>query len=104
MNSQINSSTLSPNKSATVVFLTVGYFISFFLYYIDEGNYHFEGLKNPIEWVFVTMYALIFMGCFWMIYVFLRKTELPLFFEFNDFGSTWDISFTIVAFCYFYLV
>jgi hypothetical protein len=79
MNTSTNPHLLSPNKSATLVFILVGYFMSFFLYYIDEGNYHFKGLANPFEWIFVTVYALIFMGCFGLIYFFLRKTDLPFF-------------------------
>ena len=79
MDHSTNPHLLSPNKSATFIFILVGYFISFLLYYIDEGNYHFKGLANPFEWIFVTLYALIFMGCFWLIYFFLRKTKLPFF-------------------------
>ncbi|MFK8010174.1 MAG: hypothetical protein AB8H03_27720 [Saprospiraceae bacterium] len=81
MNSSTHPHSLSPNKSATLVFILVGYSISFFLYYIDEGNYHFKGLANPFEWIFVTIYALVFMGCFWLVYFFLRKTKLPFFFK-----------------------
>ena len=79
MDHSTNPHLLSPNKSAAFVFILVGYFISFFLYYIDEGNYHFKGLVNPFEWIFVTMSALIFMVCFWLVYFFLRKTKLPFF-------------------------
>jgi len=79
MNTSTNPHLLSPDKSASFVFILVGYFISFFLYYIDEGNYHFKGLANPLEWIPLTMYALILLGSFWLVYFFLRKTKLPFF-------------------------
>jgi len=100
MDNSTNPHLLSPNKSATFVFILVGYFISFFLYYIDEGNYHFKGLVNPLEWIFVTIYALIFMGCFWLIYFFLRKTNLPFFLKL----LTAVIAGTFVLPCIFILV
>lgn len=79
MNIQTNTPTLVSNRDVMIIFFVVAYVISFFLYYIDEGNYHFNGLANPAEWIFLSVYALIFAGSFRLVYHFLKKTALPNF-------------------------
>lgn len=50
-------------KKPTWHFILFGYTIALALYLVDEGNYHFDNLiERPIEWVFVSIYALILAG------------------------------------------
>jgi len=74
-----NSIFKEKNKNAFLIFLLISYAISFYLYYIDEGNYHFEGLKQPSEWIFLSMYALLFAGVFSLTFLFVKKLNVSFF-------------------------
>lgn len=76
MQTQLNSSASNSNKQSTIIFLLVSYALAFFLYYIDEGNYHFHGLANPLEWIFLSVYALVFLGFMSLAFQIFKKSNL----------------------------
>ena len=77
MNSQTISTTQNTNLIALFTALMVGFITSILLYYIDEGNYHLNGLSNPLEWIAVGIYTAIFSGCIYLIYTFFKKLDMP---------------------------
>lgn len=64
-------------KNPTWYFVLMGYAIALALYYVDEGNYHFLNLiEQPLEWIFLSMYALLIAGACRMVYAVLPSTNL----------------------------
>jgi len=104
MKIQLISPFFKSDKGALAIFILIGYIAAFYLYYIDEGNYHFEGLKQPAEWIFLSVYALIFAGCSRIIYSFLKKSEqLPQFAKvvISAIGGLMMIPLIIIALAFF---
>lgn len=77
MKIQLSTPFFKSDKGALAIFILVGYFAAFVIYYIDEGNYHFNGLAQPAEWIFLSAYALIFAGCSRIVYSFVKQAEMP---------------------------
>jgi len=64
-------------RRPTVLFVLVGYVLALALYYVDEGNYHFTNLiEYPLEWIFVSMYALLIAGCIGLVYKILPQSKM----------------------------
>jgi len=60
-----------------ILFVIVGYVLALTLYYVDEGNYHFDNLlENPLEWIFVSMYALLIAGSIGLAYKILPQSKM----------------------------
>jgi len=65
------------NGKLVGIFLLVGYVVALALYYVDEGNYHFDNLvAHPVEWVFVTMYAVLIAICCRIVFAMMQRTSL----------------------------
>ena len=74
MNPALNSK--SQNKTPFVLFTLFAVILILLLFYIDEGNYHFEGFKAPLHWLIFLVYLIPTIITQVMIYRLLNKVNL----------------------------